>query len=111
MDLVVKARGLPLTDHLRGTAERKLTKIGRIEPRVVRLEVEIVAEHNPRVADGHHVEVACAIPGHTFRADAAAHDVDSALDRVVDRLQRQISSYHGRLHARKTGQRNRLESD
>ncbi len=111
MELVVKGRGIRVTDHMRRSAEHKLAKLGRFEPRVARLEVEIIGEHNPRIDGSHRVEIACDTPGRTFRAEAAADDVDTALDIVLERLERQISSYRGKLrrHPEKRGQSSRIE--
>jgi ribosomal subunit interface protein len=101
VDLVVKARGLDLTQRIRKVAEQKLAKIGRLDPRVLRLEVEIIGEHNPRVQGRHRVEVTCLRPRRTFRARGTGDDVDGALDQVVERLERQITSYRERLRTRR----------
>lgn len=100
MDLVLKARGLDLTQRMRKLAEQKLAKIARLDPRVLRLEVEIVGAHNPRLA-GTHVEVTCHRPRRTFRARGEGDDVGGALDQVVERLERQITSYRDRLKTRR----------
>ena len=104
MDVILKGRGVRITEQVRKAAEHKLSKIGRLEPRVRRLEVEIIEERNPRI-DGHHrVEVTCDSVRRVFRAHGAARDINTALDQVVDRLERQISSRRGRLkNRRQTG--------
>ena len=100
MDLVLKGRGIRITDQIRRTAEHKLEKIARRDPRIGRLEVEIIEEHNPRIGENHRVEVACTTRRRTFRAEGTGPDVDSALDQVIHRLERQITSYRGRLRDR-----------
>ena len=111
MDLVVKGRGTHVTDQIRRTAEHKLAKIERLEAGVARVEVELIEEHNPRVGDAsHRVEIACATRKRTLRVQGAGRDVDSALDQAVDRLQRQISSYRGKLRDRLIGRADRLKS-
>src|SRR4029450_12528428 len=54
VDLVLKGRGVRITDRIRKVAEHKLEKLGRIDPRVTRLEVEII-ERNPRLGGSHHI--------------------------------------------------------
>lgn len=110
MDLVVKGRGIQITDQIRRAADHKLAKIERLNPRILRLEVEIIGDLNPRTGGRHRVRVACDTARRTFHAEASADDVESALDQVTQRLERQISSYRGRLRARLTGRRNRLQS-
>ena len=110
MDLVLKGRGVRITDQVRRTAEHKLAKIERLQPRVVRVEVELFEERNPRI-DGHHrVEIAADTSRETFRAEGAGPELESALDQVIDRLERQISTRRGKLRDRWTRRRNRLQS-
>ena len=101
MDLVLKGRGIRITDQMRARIEHKLARVGRLDPRVRRLEVELIGEKNPRIDGSHRVEVAADTARRVFRAQGAGHDVDSALDRVIDRLERQITSYRGRLRDRR----------
>ncbi len=110
MDLVLKGRGVRITDPVRRTAEHKLSKIERFEPRVVRLEVELIEERNPRIDGSHRVEVTCETARQTFRAQGSGPDVESALDQVIQRLERQISTRRGKLRDRWTRRGNRLQS-
>jgi len=112
MDLVLKGRGTDITEHDRRAAERRLSRVPRFDRRVERVEVEIILEHNPRVGveGSHRVEIACATPKRTLRVHGSGRDVDSALDQAVDRLQRQITSYRGKLRDRLIGRANRLKS-
>jgi ribosomal subunit interface protein len=103
MDLVLKGRGTRISDQVRRSAEHKLSKIERLAPRLVRIEVEITEEHNPRIGASHRVAVACDTPRKTFRAEGAGRDVDSALDQVVERLERQISEHRRKRRSRLTG--------
>jgi ribosomal subunit interface protein len=101
VDVILKGRGVRITERIRKTAEHKLSKIGRLEPRVRRLEVEIIEERNPRIDGSHRVEVTCDALRTVLRAHGAGRDVNTALDQVVERLERQISSRRGRLRNRR----------
>jgi ribosomal subunit interface protein len=101
LDLVLKGRGVRITEHVRRAAEHKLARIQRL--RVRRLEVEIIGERNPRIDGRHRVEIAADTTNRVFRARGSGHDVDSALDQVVDRLERQISDYRGKMRGRRQG--------
>jgi len=115
MDLVMKSRGTRITDHMRTTAARTLSRLERMEPRVLRLEVEILTERNPRLGGIKRVEGALETPRRTFRAKAQGDDVDSALDQLVEKLERQVRDHNtkrrtqlitggGRLKSSKGGQ-------
>ena len=108
MDLTFTGRGMQVTDEVRETAEHKLASLSRLEPRTTRIDLEFIAEHHPR--DGAtRVEAALYVPRKTFRAEAEADDVPTALDRVVERLERQIRDHHGRRN-RRLAKGNALES-
>jgi ribosomal subunit interface protein len=101
MEVVLKGRGIRITDQMRRVAEHKLGKLERLAPRVRRLEVEIIGEHNPRIDGSHRVEVSADASRKVFRAEGAGKDVETALDQVVERLEKQISSYQGKLRNRR----------
>jgi ribosomal subunit interface protein len=109
VDLVLRGRGFRITAPVRRVAEHKLAKVSRFDSRASRMEVEIF-EENPRIDGGYRVEVACFSGRKTFRAEATGSDVTSALDRVVERLERQITSHRGKLRARSLGRSNRIQS-
>lgn len=94
MDLVLKGRGTKITERVRETAEQKLARLERMEPKVTRLQVEIISEKNPRQGGAHRVEAAFDTPRKTYRASADAKDVGSALDAIVEKLERQIRDSH-----------------
>jgi ribosomal subunit interface protein len=100
MDVVVKGRGTKVTDRIRGSAEHKLSRLERMEPRVTRINVEVIAEPNPRQGGAKRVEAALETARKTFRAHAQAADVDSAFDRLVDKLERQLRDHHSKRRAR-----------
>jgi ribosomal subunit interface protein len=100
MDLTFTGRGLGVTDAVRETAEHKLAAISRLEPRATRIDLEFIAEHHPRLDGTTRVEAAVYVPRKTFRAEAEAVDVPTALDRVVERLERQIRDHHGKRRKR-----------
>ena len=109
MDLVLKARGVSVDGRLRELATHKLERLGRLELHVQRVEIEVIAErHRP---EGHRrLEATLATPRKTFRAHAEAPDIEHALDRIVQRLERQLRDHHGRRSKHKGPTGNRLES-
>jgi putative sigma-54 modulation protein len=100
MDIVVKGRGTRVTDRIRGSAEHKLGRLQRMEPRVTRIDVQVIAEPNPANVRARRVEAALQTSRKTFRAHAEAADVDSALDRLAEKLERQLRDHHSKRRAR-----------
>jgi ribosomal subunit interface protein len=112
MDLVYKGRGVRLTPKDRSVAEHKLARLGRIQPRATRIEIEVIADRNDH-HDVKRLEAALQIPRKTFRAKAEGPDVEIALDRLLERLERQVRDHHEKVVARKkrpSAGSNRLQS-
>jgi putative sigma-54 modulation protein len=97
----LKGRGIKVTDQMRRTARHKTEKLARLNPAVTRIEIEVILEHNPRIAGDHRVEAACVSPRKVFRAEAAGQDLDVALDQVIERLERQMTSHRDRMKDRR----------
>jgi putative sigma-54 modulation protein len=96
MQVTVKGKNTDVPDRLRALAERKLAKVQRFDDRILAMDVEFSEERNPRVADAHRVEVTLTTKHRLVRARASAHDPAAAVDRVIDRLQRQVKKLKGR---------------
>ena len=96
MDLTFTGRGVPVTDEVRETAGHKLAHLERMVPRTMRIDLELIAEHYPSLDGVKRVEAALHIPRKTFRAHAEAADVPTAIDRVADKLERQLRDHHGK---------------
>ncbi|HZA61066.1 MAG TPA: ribosome-associated translation inhibitor RaiA [Actinomycetota bacterium] len=111
MDLVVKSRGGRVSGLARQRIERKAAKLERLEGRIQRIEVEVIKEPTPRVNGGHRVEASARTARRTFRASAAGSDVDTAVERVLSRLGRQVTEEHKRRRTRMIDGANRVKSD
>ena len=110
MDLVVKGRGEKVSGRARERLERKLGRLARLDPKLQRVELEVIREASPRVDGGHRVEAACRSGRRTYRAAGSGTNVEAAMFRAVGRLERQISDDHERRRSRMRGGANRLKS-
>ena len=110
MDLVVKGRGDRVSGQTRDRLQRKLSRLERLDTHLDRVEVEVTWEAHRRVQGGHRVDAACRSPRRTYRASATGKDVDAAIDRLVERLERLIVSDHQRRRSRMLDGANRVKS-
>ncbi|MBI4259976.1 MAG: ribosome-associated translation inhibitor RaiA [Actinobacteria bacterium] len=110
MDLILKGRGVRVTDPVRRTASHKLAKLERLAPGVVRVEVTLSSERNPRLNGTKRIDAHMEMPRRTFRAHAEGPDVEVALDLLVERLERQVRDARGKRRNRILGGGNRLKS-
>ncbi|MGH2675681.1 MAG: ribosome hibernation-promoting factor, HPF/YfiA family [Actinomycetota bacterium] len=100
MDLVVKGRGDRVAGPTRDRIERKVARLERFDGRLDRVEVEVIWETRGRIGGGHRVEASARSNRRTYRASAGGRDVETAVDRVVDRLERQITEDHRKRRSR-----------
>lgn len=100
MEMLLRGRGARITDRIREVADRKLGRLGRMEPKLTRLQVEVISEKNPRQGGAHRVEAVAETPRKKYRAHADARDVELAIDAVAEKLERQIRDHHEKRRAR-----------
>ena len=97
MDIVVKGRNVEVPDHFRQHVADKLAPSERLEQRLIRLDVELSHEKNPRQsANCQRVEITCTRKGPVIRAEATAADFYAALDAAVTRLEARLRKAHDR---------------
>jgi ribosomal subunit interface protein len=87
VDIVVKGRNVEVPDHYRVHVAEKLAKVERYDQKLIRIDVELFHERNPRQSDNcQRVEITCASRGPVVRAEACAADFYSALDGAIAKL-------------------------
>ncbi len=91
MEIVVKSRHCDVSDRFRSHVEEKLTRLEKHDHRVMRVEVEVDKERNPRQHDrAVRVQLTAFSKGPVIRAEAAAEDKMAALDIALDRMAGQM---------------------
>ena len=87
MDIVVKGRNVEVPDHYREHVADKLTKVERYDQKLIRADVELFHERNPRQSDiCQRVEITVITRGPVIRAEACAKDFYAALDAAIGKL-------------------------
>ncbi len=97
VNLILSARGVELDDALRSYAAEKLTRVQRFFDRIIKMEVELLHERNPRVENPERVEVTVKTPTQTLRVHGEGIDHFAAIDVATDRLEMQIKKLKERL--------------
>ncbi len=91
MDIVLKSRHVDLAEKFRLVAEEKLTRLEKHDHRVMRVEVEVTKERNPRLQErAIRVQLTAYSKGPVVRAEACAEDKLAALDQAVDKMAAQM---------------------
>ena len=103
MDIIVKGRNVEVPDHYRKQATDKLAKAVRYDDKIIRVDVELLHERNPRQADHcQRVEITSFSRGPVVRAEASARDFSAALDEAINKLERRLrrAADRRRVHRR-----------
>jgi ribosomal subunit interface protein len=91
VEIVVRGRHITVPQRFRQHAAAKLAKLGRLDRKVVRIDVEVSKERNPRQADRRErVELTIRSRGPAIRAEAAADDRYTALDLALAKLESRL---------------------
>ena len=91
MDVVVTGRHCELSERFRDHVADKLGRLEKHDHRIMRVQVEVENERNPRQADrAVRIELTAYSKGPVIRAEAAAVDKMGALDLAVDKMAAQM---------------------
>jgi ribosomal subunit interface protein len=107
MDVVVTGRHCELSERFRDHVSDKLGKLEKHDHRIMRVQVEVENERNPRLSDrAVRVELTAYSKGPVIRAEAAAVDKMGALDLAVDKMaaqMRRANDRRARSHRNRPG--------
>ena len=91
MDIIFRGRHTDVLDRFRKHATAKLAKIGKLDQKAIRIDVEVSTERNPRQSDRRErVELTISSRGPVIRAEAAAEDRYAALDMAYSKLESRL---------------------
>ena len=112
MRLQVKAHNGTVSDTVRAYAEKRLAKLERRLYDQTVVEVTLSRAHNPSIRDDHSAEAVVYTKGPNIVASESAETYEAAIDRLVDKLERQVERYRDkRTHEpRRAAQRNPIEA-
>ena len=107
MEILVKGRNIPVTEALERYASEKVERVSRFfdEARSdSRAEVELSHERNPSIPEPEVAEATLFINGSVLKAREASGDMYASIDRMSDKLERQVKRFRGRQIDRWQGQ-------
>jgi len=93
MRLQVKAVHDQLSDSVKEYVEKRIGKLDRRLYEGTLVEVTLGKETNPSIADDHWVEAIVYMKGTNLVAKEFAPAHEAAIDRLVDKLERQLEKY------------------
>ena len=88
MKIIFKGKHIEVTDAMRNYIEKRLSKIERHFDHILEVIVTLSVEKNRQI-----VEATLQTSGALIRAEEETDDMYTSIDKVVDKLERQIQKY------------------
>jgi putative sigma-54 modulation protein len=107
MEVTVNGRNISLTEALERYAFEKVERVSKFfddEHSASRAEVELIHERNPSISESEVAEATLFINATVLKAREASEDMYASIDRMSDKLERQVRRYRGRQIDRWHGQ-------
>ena len=101
MRIAIKGRNTPVTDDIREHVERRFGKIAKQVSPLAELEVEVMEERNPAIADSQVAEVTLHLKGVTLRASDASRDMIHSINLCAEELARQVKRHRDKRRKRR----------
>jgi putative sigma-54 modulation protein len=93
MRLQVKAHHGHLSESVQAYAEKRFGTLDKRLHDLTLVEVTLSRAHNPSISNDHTADAVVHTKGPTLVARESALTYEAAIDRVVDKLERQIERY------------------
>jgi putative sigma-54 modulation protein len=101
MRIAVKGRNTSVTPHLREHVDKRFRTVGRQVSELAELEIELIEERNPAIADGQVAEATLWLKGETLRARGASTDMAHSINLCEEQLARQVKRHRDRRRKRR----------
>lgn len=100
MRTIVKGKNIEVPERVRDYTERKLHRLERLLDDSTDAIVEFSNEHHRSASDAHIAEVTLVIDGQVLRSHAVGISYQSALDAVIDKVERQTVDHKSKPRVR-----------
>lgn len=100
MDIEIKGRNIEVTEALKDYINKKLTRVSRFFKKISNMQVVLTTSNSKTSGVSQKVEVTVRIDGTIIRAQESSPDMYASIDSVVDKLERRIKTFKGKLIAR-----------
>jgi putative sigma-54 modulation protein len=101
MRIAVKGRNTSVTPDLREHVERRFRAVERQVSELAELEIELIEERNPAIADAQVAEATLHLKGVTLRARSASPDLVHSINGCEQQLAKQVKRHRDRRRKRR----------
>jgi len=99
----VRGRNTQVTDGIRTHVEDRFERVAKQVSDLAQLDVELLVEKNPAIADDKVAEATLYLKGTTLRAREASADLEHSIDLCADKMSRQVKRHREKRRGRRDG--------
>lgn len=101
MRIEIRGRNTHITDAIREHVDDRFTKVSKQVNEQAQMEVELLEEKNPAIADGKIAEATLHLKGSTLRAKESSADLLHSIDLCAEKMARQVKRYRDKRRRRR----------
>ena len=105
MRIEVRGRNTEVTDELQEAIRKRFARVGKQVSELATLDVELIEERNPSIADSQVAQATLYLKGTTLRACEASPEMLHSIHELAEDIRRQVKRHRekrrGRASARK----------
>jgi putative sigma-54 modulation protein len=96
MNIVIKSKNVEVPDRLREYIEKKVARLDRYLSNVDEARIELSTTSAKSADDRQVVQLTLRVNGTLLRAEERSSDMQTSIDFVLDKMERQISRFKGK---------------
>ena len=97
LKMVVQGRNIDVTDSIHGYVQEKIEKaVAHFSHLASEVDINLSVERNPRISNNHSAEVTIYANGKVIRAQESSANMYASIDRVADKIARQLRKFKER---------------
>src|SRR6056297_2803606 len=105
MKLIIKGKRIDVTDSVEGYIRKKMEKLDKYFDQIMDATATVSAEKNRQI-----FEVTLQAKRAIIRAEEESDSIYTSIDRVVEKLERQIMKYKGKLYSKTSNDHSRSKA-
>ena len=100
MRIEVRGRNVEVTDELREAVAQRFRRVGKQVSELATLDVLLLEERNPSIADRCVAEATLSLKGTTLRAKEAEPEMIHAIHHTAEDIRRQVKKHRDKRRGR-----------
>jgi putative sigma-54 modulation protein len=104
----IRGRHAEVTEAIKAHVRERFEKVAKQVSDLAQLDVELMEERNPAIADGKVAEATLYLKGVTLRAKEASPDLIHSIDLMAEKMARQVKRERDKRRRRREQASSRL---